>query len=299
MREVARPLGLFHPLGLTIFLLLGLSWYVVVILRYHGLLHYFLHQELYDRIFTATHKRHAGAFGWAVAFLPVLVLGTLPWWQGMARTIRDMAVPSVWARWRKEHSIQLFLGLWFALPFLIFCVAQSRLPLYLLPLFLPLSLLAASRMEGTLDLNNLRTTALLAAWIALLLTAKGICAYGYSTAVDNGNAAREIAAAVRNVDYRAVIFLEEATDTYAAEEQTFWGVRLYLNRPVYGIWWKSAGASAQLCDAIKSQGNALLVVDRDIASADAQPLINACGAYVKSAGVWRNNILFLVKDQPK
>jgi 4-amino-4-deoxy-L-arabinose transferase len=291
--------GLFQPFGLALFLLAGLTWYAVVIVRYPWLLHYFLHQEVYGRIFTAMHKRHAGALGWAVAFLPVLIFGTLPWWRGMARTIRDVATPSLWTQWRKERSIQLFLVFWFVLPFLVFCVAQSRLPLYLLPLFLPLSLLAASRMESTFDLNNLRTAGLLTAWIALLLATKGIAAYGYNTARDNSNAAREIAMSVRDADYRALIFLEEATDTYAVEEQTFWGVRLYLDRPVYGIWWQSPDAKSLLCGAIKTKSHALLVVDRDIANVDAKTLTSACGAPVTSAGIWRNNRLFLIQGLQK
>jgi len=291
-REVVR---LLHPVGVAIFLLVGFTWYAVVILRYHGLLHYFLHQEVYGRIFTAMHKRHAGAFGWAVAFLPVLLLGTAPWWRGLAGACRDLATPSRWALWRKEHSIQLFLGLWFAIPFLIFCLSQSRLPLYLLPLFLPLALLAASRMQHTFDISRPRTAGLLALWIVLLLATKGFAAHGYGATVDNRRAAKEIAAAVDSSDYHALIFLEEATDTYAVEEQTLWGLRLYLDRPVYGVWWHSPDAGAQICAAIKTQGTSLLLLDRDIPSAKAQALLTACGASAKPVGLWRNNMLFLAQ----
>lgn len=295
-RAVVR---LFHPAGLVIFVLVGFTWYAVVILRYPGLLHYFLHQEVYGRIFTAMHKRHAGAFGWAVAFLPVLVLGTIPWWRGLALSIRDMVKPAQWIQWRKEQSIELFLVLWFALPFVIFCLAQSRLPLYLLPLFLPLALLTASRMERTFDLGSQRTIALLATWIVLLLATKAIAAYGYRTNVDNRQAAKQIAATMGAADYRALLFLEEATDTYAVEEQTLWGLRFYLNRPVYGIWWHSPDVGTQLCAAAKAQGTSLLLVDRDIPAANAQALLNSCGASVVSAGAWRNNLLFLVHGVPK
>lgn len=292
-------LRLLHPAGLAIFLLVGFTWYAVVVVRYPGLLHFFVHQEVYGRIFTAMHKRHAGAFGWAVAFVPVLVLGTIPWWRGLALSVRDMAKPSQWTQWRKQRSIEMFLVLWFALPFLIFCLAQSRLPLYLLPLFLPIALLTASRMESTFDPGSRRTMGLLAGWLVLLLVTKGVAAYGYHSNVDNRQAAKEIAASVGAADYRALIFLEEATDNYAVEEQTSWGVRFYLNRPVFGIWWHSPDASAQLCSAIKTQGVSLLLVDQDIPSANAQALLNACGAAVESAGVWRNNMLFLVHGIPQ
>ncbi|WP_052949705.1 ArnT family glycosyltransferase [Dyella japonica] len=295
-RAVVR---LLHPAGLVIFLLVGFTWYAVVILRYPGLLHYFLHQEVYGRIFTAMHKRHAGAFGWAVAFLPVLVLGTIPWWRGLARSVRDMLKPATWTQWRNERSIQLFLVLWFALPFVIFCLAQSRLPLYLLPLFLPLALFTASRMERTFDVGSPRTIGLLATWLVLLLATKAVAAYGFKTGVDNRHAAKQIAATMGAADYRALVFLEEATDTYAVEEQTLWGLRFYLNRPVYGIWWHSPDASTQLCSAIKAQETSLLLVDHDIPAANAQALLNSCGASVASAGNWRNNMLFLVHGVPK
>lgn len=286
---------LLRPAGVAIFLVVGFTWYAVVILRYHGLLHYFLHQEVYGRIFTSMHKRHAGAFGWAVAFLPVLVLGTAPWWRGLSRAFRDLATPSHWALWRKERSIQLFLGLWFALPFLIFCLSQSRLPLYLLPLFLPLALLTASRIEHTFDIGRPRTVGLLAVWIVLLLATKGMAAHGYGATVDNRRAAREIAASMGSSDYHALIFLEEATDTYAVEEQTPWGLRFYLDRPVYGVWWHSPDAGTQICAAIRTQGKSLLLLDRDIPSANAQALLNTCSATAKPVGVWRNNVLFLVQ----
>ena len=154
-------------------------------------------------------------------------------------------------------------------------------------------------MEQSFDIDSARTRSLLAVWLVLLLTTKGMAAYGYHAKVDNRHAAKEIAASVGATDYRALIFLEDATDSYALEEQTLWGVRFYLNRPVYGVWWRSPEASAQLCSAIKSQSTSLLLVDHDIPGADAQALLNACGASLASAGTWRNNLLFLVHGAPQ
>lgn len=287
---------LFRPAGVAVFFLVGLTWYAIVIFRYQGLLHYFLHEEVYGRIFTDMHKRHSGALGWAVAFLPVLALGSLPWWRGLTRSIRSLTTRSNWARWREQRSIQLFFGLWFALPFLIFCVARSRLPLYLLPLFLPVALLTAAQMEDSFDLRKARTKAWLAIWVVILLAIKGFMAYGYGTKVDNREAAEEIATAAYGKDYHAVVFVEEATDTYAIEEQTDWGVRLYLNKPVYGVSWLNPDASAQLCAAIKVQGKSLLVVDPHLGTAPMDALINACHASVESVGTWRNNALFLAQS---
>lgn len=291
-RAMAR---LFHPIGLAIFLVVGFTWYAVAIAQYPGLLHYFLHEEVYGRVFTAMHKRHAGAFGWAIAFLPVLVAGTLPWWRGAARSIRDMATPSLWARWRKDRSIELFLALWFSLPFLIFCLARSRLPLYLLPLFIPLALLTASQMEYSFDLGKLRTKVLLVAWVLALLAVKGTAGYAHQAKLDNRQIAEDIATSAQSANYHALMFVGEASDTYAVEEQTPWGVRLYLNKPVYGITWRNADAGTQLCAAIKTQGTTLLVVDHDIDAAALSASLNACHALAHPAGKWRNNTLLLAQ----
>ena len=61
----------------------------------------------------------------------------------------------------------LLLVLWVALPLLVFCVARSRMPLYLLPLFVPLAVaVARQRAAEGLGLPRWRP---MAAWVVLLL----------------------------------------------------------------------------------------------------------------------------------
>ncbi|WP_199100667.1 glycosyltransferase family 39 protein [Dyella sp. ASV21] len=284
---------LFHPIGVAIFVLIGLGWYALAMLRYPWLLHYFLHDEVYGRIFTSMHRRHAGAMGWALVYLPVLVVGTLPWWRSLFTALRDTCQPAAWRRLRRERSLTLFLTLWFGIPLIIFCLSQSRLPLYLLPLFAPLALLAASRLEYTFDLRNSRTQGVLAGWISLLLAVKGYAAYGITSRDDNQRAAGEIAAQIVSSDYSAVIFLEDNDDTYAVEEQTPWGVRLYLNKPIYGVSGLSAQAPAQLCAAIEAQGNALIVIDRELPDMYVDTMIRECTPNLQRMGHWRGDALVL------
>lgn len=287
---------LFAAGGLLVFLVVGFTWYALVISRYSGLLHYFVHDEVYGRIFTNMYVRHSGSFGWIVVYAPVLIFGTLPWWGGAVRAVKAAASPPSWRAWREKRSIQLFLLLWFVLPFVVFCLAKSRLPLYLLPLFLPSALLVASRMAPTFAPASRRNVFLLVAWVGALLSVKAVTAYGYGAHIDDGVGAREVAAVAAGIDYRALVFVEKATDGYAIEEQTPWGMRLYLGKPVYGIRWMDADAAAQICAAIKAQGRSLLLVDRDIRRKDLERALGHCQASAKPVGGWRKDLVFVAHD---
>ncbi|BFI96035.1 MAG: hypothetical protein RSP_15450 [Rhodanobacter sp.] len=289
-RAVGR---LFAPIGLLVFVVVGFSWYAAAIASHPGLLHYFIHDEVYGRIFTKMYVRHSGPFGWLVVYAPVLLFGTLPWWPGLVRTAGSAASPSAWKTWRAARSIQLFLLLWFVLPFAVFCLAKSRLPLYLLPLFLPLALLVASRMAATFELARRRQALLLAAWVVVLIVAKALPAYAVHADIDDSLSARQVAAAAAGVDVHALIFVERATDRYAIEEQTPWGLRLYLGKPVYGMRWLDADIAAQMCAALKAQGASLLLVDRAIPRDDLERALGHCHGSATPVGTWRNDLLFV------
>ncbi len=157
-----RALGLFHPAGLLLFSLTGLSWYLYVVFTVPGLLDYFIGEEVVARVATG-HHHASDAFGALRVYLPTILLGTLPW------------LPLVlWRRWKGpaqvpplERSARRLLWLWLLLPLTVFVLARSRLPFYLLPLTVPTSLLLASRLP--LELDAPRTRRLLLGWCALLL----------------------------------------------------------------------------------------------------------------------------------
>jgi 4-amino-4-deoxy-L-arabinose transferase-like glycosyltransferase len=169
---------LWRPLGLLAFLVLGLGWYALVVSLHPGLLDYFLGHEVYARIATAELQRFPQWYGPFVVYLPTILLGTLPWWllaawRAIARRWSRSAgnapdaPPKGWRHWPRER---LFLWCWLLLPLLVFCLARSRLPLYLLPSFVPLSLLIA---RGLADLRwRPLGLAAMALWVALLLGLK-------------------------------------------------------------------------------------------------------------------------------
>ncbi|HEX8777357.1 MAG TPA: glycosyltransferase family 39 protein [Rhodanobacter sp.] len=291
-----RGLGrLFHPAGLIVFLLVGGTWYVLAMQRYPWLLHYFLHREVYDRMFTAVQRRHPGPFGWFVVYAPTLLLGSLPWWPMLlGRKVRTVLA----ADWRearnRPYGPELFLLLWLLLPLLVFCLVQSRLPLYVLPLFLPLSLLLALALRRRVALDSTGQRLALGLWIVALLAIKAGAGWVAHPAADNRLAARQLAAQAQGRAYSSVVFVENTALDYDIEEKTPWGLRLYLDRPIYGIAWNRPQAASALCGVLRQNSPALLALDPAIPPAAIETALNRCGLHGSARmGKWRRGALIL------
>jgi 4-amino-4-deoxy-L-arabinose transferase-like glycosyltransferase len=297
-RDGWRGLGrYFIPSGVILFLIIGASWYVVVMLRYPWLPHYFLHQEIYNRLFTGTQRRHSGAWGWAMIYGPTLLLGSLPWWLGMARGARSVLSIQQWKAWRSSHAPEFFLALWFLVPFVVFCLAQSRLPLYLLPLFLPLSLMVALELRSHIDLHRTEHRVWVLLWVVALLCMKGSAAYLMHPPTDNQLIARQISEQISPDSYAAMIFIQNTDQDYTIEEETPWGLRMYLGKPVYGIPLLASQGNAALCHALHAWPASLVVVDPNTPLEDATAALQTCKLRsVTRVGIWRNRVLERVES---
>lgn len=145
-KEARAPLP--NVPGLLLFLVLSLSWFLLVVAGEPRLLPYFLGEEVMQRVAGHGFQRNSQWYGWLLVYAPTLLLGSLPWTARILRALR-LGLPGLRpARARvafaePEAAASGFLLLWLLLPLLVLCLAQSRLPLYVLPLFLPLALLAA------------------------------------------------------------------------------------------------------------------------------------------------------------
>lgn len=213
--EVAqgRAMRLLRPLGLLGFVLVGLGWYAVVIQRHPGLLDYFLGHEVYARIATAELRRFPEWYGPLVVYLPTLLFGTLPWWLMAAwrqwrRPVLVAPAPAPASGWRGWPAEKRFLLVWLLLPLTVFCLSRSRLPLYILPLFLPLCLLFGRALVG-MRWRPLGV-ALLALWLVGLLGLKYAMAVHYPTDKD----ARVFAARLEKMlpgHPEHVMFVEDTT----------------------------------------------------------------------------------------
>jgi 4-amino-4-deoxy-L-arabinose transferase-like glycosyltransferase len=293
-RDGWRGLGRFFLLsGLILFFAIGLSWYVIVMLRTPGLLHYFLHQEVYNRLFTGAQRRHAGLWSWAPIYLPTLLLGTLPWWWSIVRGTPTLLRRETWKTWRRSHAAPYFLALWLLIPFVVFCLAQSRLPLYLLPLFLPISLMIALELRDHIDLRTTRHRVWISIWIIVLLALKGGVAYFMHSDYDERLIAQQLSEQVSPDSYDAMIFIQNTKESYTIEEQTPWGQRMYLRKPVYGIPILASDAADSLCHALRSYRTSLVVIDSYLSPEESvDPALRACKvSSVTRVGSWRKRVL--------
>lgn len=208
--------------GLLLFVLLALPWYVAVIHGNPGLFRYFIGDEVVNRVTTNEFGRHGEWYGWLQVYLPTLLLGTLPWTPALLRWAR--ALPARVRPWwrdpprRAADAAWLLPCLWLLLPLLVFCLARSRLPLYILPLFVPLAVIAA--MQRHQEGRALPRWPRLALWAALLLGLQAVAGFWptHKDAADWARAIRARAGAVREVVF--------------VEDMARYGLHLHLGRGV-------------------------------------------------------------------
>ncbi|WP_225876160.1 ArnT family glycosyltransferase [Lysobacter solisilvae (ex Woo and Kim 2020)] len=167
-----RRSRVFQWSGLLLFGVLALPWYVAVVANHPGLLRYFIGSEVVNRVASDSFGRHGEWYGWLLVYAPTLLLGSLPWTPAWLRWLR--ALPARIGRWRdpllrERDAPALLLALWLLLPLLVFCIARSRMPLYILPLFLPLAVIVAAQWQG--EGQALRWRPWLA-WAGVLLALK-------------------------------------------------------------------------------------------------------------------------------
>jgi 4-amino-4-deoxy-L-arabinose transferase-like glycosyltransferase len=124
--------------GIAVFVCIATPWYLAVAAIHPGLMSYFLGNEVAERMFTTAHHRN-NTF---LIYPLVLTLGMAPWTYYQLRAI---LVRYRWSAVKRRLLApgDVFLGAWVLLPLIFFCLVKSRLPLYILPLFVPLAIITA------------------------------------------------------------------------------------------------------------------------------------------------------------
>ncbi len=183
--KASRLRALFRPVGLGLFVLLGFTWFAAITYRNPELLTYFFGHEVIERIASANHHRNGQWYGGLLVYLPTLALGALPW-LGIV----------IWRKWVTHEQAappdsSKFLWLWLLLPLGVFIFARSRLPFYVLPLFIPISLLLGQYLERV-EIRK-KHVFLTFIWLAALIATKALIAYAPSDQ-DARQLSREIAA---------------------------------------------------------------------------------------------------------
>jgi 4-amino-4-deoxy-L-arabinose transferase-like glycosyltransferase len=126
--------------GGLLFLAIAAPWFVTVSLANPEFPHFFFIREHFERFLTKEHDRYQPAW----FFIPVLLIGMLPWvvtlFPALRRALPHSAEPGFDAR--------RFLLLWCAVVFVFFSASSSKLLPYILPLFPALSLLVGDYLRS-------------------------------------------------------------------------------------------------------------------------------------------------------
>jgi 4-amino-4-deoxy-L-arabinose transferase-like glycosyltransferase len=158
--------------GVLIFLVIAAPWFVVVSLRNPDFFYHFFVYEHFERFLTPVAHR-PGAWWY---FIPILLLGLLPWWPQFIRAVTHL--PSSTAR-PAGFNYMLFLWTWCVLVFVFFSFSDSKLASYILPIFPALALLVGRELAERRRSDALMTTgicmllAIAALWLAPLIKEDG------------------------------------------------------------------------------------------------------------------------------
>ena len=139
--KLLREMRLFS--GLLLFLAVVSPWFVAVSLANPEFARFFFIHEHFERFTSKVHGRYQPIW----FFLPVLLGTMLPW---------SFFIPGAMIKaWRDRYQDQiksgLYLLIWIILIFLFFSKSNSKLIPYILPIFPPLAILVARRIDNQAD----------------------------------------------------------------------------------------------------------------------------------------------------
>jgi len=161
--------------GLAVFLLIAAPWFVLVMRDNPEFFHFFFIHEHLERFTTKVHGRFQPWY----YFVPILLLGMLPWtllmFDALLRSWR------AGAQKLKEFSAARFLLVWTVFIYVFFSVSDSKLPSYLLPMFPPLALLMGREIANMKSRRLFWLTAPVLVIVAILL---GIIPFAASMSAD-------------------------------------------------------------------------------------------------------------------
>jgi 4-amino-4-deoxy-L-arabinose transferase-like glycosyltransferase len=135
--------------GALIFFVVAAPWHILISREFPDFLRSYLFEEHLQRYLT----KPQGPFEQPWAYVPVLLLGLIPWSVFMVQAIiYNMRYP--WRQPRRPRKI-IFLILWPALVFIFFSGSSYKGAPYILPVFPPLALLIGRYLAGAWETGEL------------------------------------------------------------------------------------------------------------------------------------------------
>ncbi len=152
-------------LGVPLFLAIAAPWFIVVSLRNPGFASFFFVHEHFARFLTTVHQR---VEPWWY-FVPLLLLGALPWIAPLLRGVAAAARPTP-----LPFKPRRFLLVFAAVTLVFFSASGSKLAPYILPMFPPLAALSGAAVA---DLRRDAAHAARIGAVLLAVVAAGLLIY--------------------------------------------------------------------------------------------------------------------------
>lgn len=279
-RRVLRQL--FPWQGVLLFVLVAFSWFAVLIAQQPDRLGYFLGNEVYARVFTAKHDRNSHWYGAFEVYVPMLLVGTLPW--SVFALVAAGGPRAAWREWRgrlrQRRPEWLLLAYWLLVPLAVFFLARSRLQLYVLPLFVPLALMMARPLARWDWLQGRRLVLTAVAATAVLIGLKGVLAHWPSDR-DGREITRQLNQLTSPDAYQRIVFVGL---------RPYYGLGLYLDKRVEGIElgerrfeYSRSIAPHELCAELVAVDRSLFIL-KSHRSPDFVAAAGRCGVLVADIG---------------
>lgn len=219
-QRVKPGFKLFAPAGLLVFVVIGLPWYLLMCVRHPGLLSYFLGEEVVARVSTDSFNRNPEWYVPFVLYVPLLTLGAGPWFYAGWKLLAERRFHVLSRLWQalSGREVGAFLLLWLLLPLGIFFVSQSRLPLYVLPIYAPVALAVGRWLTRSSPAGVPKRVW----WIAAITAALLIGLKGVSSRVESRMNMGALQAMVREAGGETAI-------AYVFNQNKLYGLKFYLD----------------------------------------------------------------------
>jgi len=130
-------------LGLIIFAAITIPWYYLVQQANPEFLHFFFVNQQVARFLTKGDYNNQTVIWF---YVPIVLAGFFPWSVFVIQAVTKN-IKAVWNN-RQQHTVELFLLLWFVLIFIFFSFPKSKTVGYIIPIFPALSLMVAHYLDS-------------------------------------------------------------------------------------------------------------------------------------------------------